>query len=62
VSPDAHFGIIIIELDEDMLLCAILGCMLTMNMLVAMSNPAAKLFKSISLKELRCAKGYSALR
>jgi hypothetical protein len=46
-SPEAHFGIVIIALDEDMLLCAWLGCMLTKNMLIAMSRPTVILFNFV---------------
>ena len=48
-SPEAHFGIIAdMELEEDMALCARLGCTLTKNMPIATSNPAVIVFNVIS--------------
>ncbi len=49
-SPDAHFGIVITEPEEDMLLCARLGCMLTRKILSAKSNPDARLFNFVLLR------------
>src|SRR5580704_1386895 len=43
-SPDAHFGIVIIGDDVDMLVCAWPGCMLTKSMLMAISRVAVVVF------------------
>jgi hypothetical protein len=44
-SPEAHFGIVIMGAEVDMLLCAELGCMLTRNMLKPISRPVVRDFK-----------------
>lgn len=56
-SPDAHLGIVIIDPEEDMLLWARLGCMLTKNTLIAKSNPAVIPFNFFLLRSFcNCAK------
>ena len=61
-SPDAHFGIVIMEPEEDMLLCARLGCMFTKNMLIAKSNPEVILFKFVLLGALQLREATRLLR
>jgi hypothetical protein len=52
-SPDAHFGIAIMDPEEDMLLWARLGCAPAKNMLIAKTNPEVMLFKFVLLGALQ---------
>lgn len=48
-SPAAHFGMVIMEPEEDMLLWARLGCMPAKNIPIAKSNPEVILLKFVLL-------------